>query len=311
MPRLSVGRQFRLLLDHAIGYSRENVIVHDHAVWLPSNHAVASYCRERSITRVVSPRGTLGKWAMDHRRWKKRLAWSAYQYRDLRSASAFHVTSELEADEVRSHGFRQPIAVIPNGITIPESLPARQRSTGYQALFLSRIHRKKGLLNLVRAWKLANPSNEWELAIAGPDECGHRAEVEAEIRRLGLSEQIHFIGELNDEDKWQAYANSNLFVLPSFSENFGIVVAEAMAAGLPVITTTGTPWSVLKERNLGWWVEPTEQSLAVALSEACTADPRRISMQGSLAREYAITHFSWIDVAVRLQAFYESLLATK
>jgi len=253
----------------------------------------------------------LGDWAMAHGGMKKRLAWHFYQRRDLESADAFHCTSELEAEEVRRLGFRQPIEVIPNGITLPASLPERQVRSGRRALFLSRIHPKKGLVNLVRAWKQANVSREWKLMIAGPDESGHQAEVEAEVRSLGLTDQVEFPGAISDDQKWQYYVDSDLFILPSFSENFGIVIAEAMAAGLPVITTTGTPWSVLKEQALGWWVEPTADALAFALSDACSAPPEALAERGHRAKDYAISHFSWADVAVRLQGFYEQLLSAK
>ncbi len=306
-----VGRQFVQLLAEAIDSANHRVVVHDHAIWLPTNHAVAAYCRRHKLTRVVSPRGMLGDWAMKHGGWKKRIAWRGYQCRDLETATAFHATSELEADEIRALGFSQPIAVIPNGILLPKQLPDRQPTVRRQALFLSRIHAKKGLVNLVRAWGRANPSSDWDLVIAGPDEGGHQAEIEHEVRRVGLEKRIRFIGELDSDSKWQAYANSELFVLPSYSENFGIVIAEAMAAGLPVITTTGTPWNVLHDRNLGWWIEPSEDALTLALSEACAMSPETLASMGKRARDYAIKTFSWTDVANRLRTFYEHLLESK
>ena len=253
----------------------------------------------------------MGDWAMAHGGMKKRLAWHFYQRRDLESADAFHCTSELEAEEVRKLGFRQPIEVIPNGITRPACLPERHERSGRRALFLSRIHPKKGLVNLVRAWKQANVSQDWKLMIAGPDESGHQAEVEAEVRSLGLTDQVEFPGPISDDRKWQYYVDGDLFVLPSFSENFGIVIAEAMAAGLPVITTTGTPWSVLNERGLGWWMEPTVESLSAAIAEACAQDLAALRKRGAFARKFAIAQFSWTDVAQRLKLFYENTLGSR
>ncbi len=302
-----IGKKFCGQLDRLI-IDPENTIVHDHAVWLASNHAVAQYCRARKIRRIISPRGMLGRWALDHGRWKKRLAWNLYQRSDLSSAAGFHATSQQEADEIRALGFQQPIAVVPNGVDFPDRLPDRRYRTGHQALFLSRIHPKKGLLNLVRAWKRASVPEGWRLVIAGPDENGHQREVQALVSELGLSEQIEFPGAIDDKDKWQMYVDSDLFVLPSFNENFGIVIAEAMAAGIPVITTQGTPWSCLQSSQMGWWVEASIDNIQTAITQATTiSDEARASM-GVSAKRYVHQNFDWNATAQRLVEFYKEQL---
>lgn len=304
-----VSRQFTRAIKDCVSGSNEPTVVHDHALWLPTNHAVAKYCRQNQLVRVVSPRGMLSPWAMNNGGFKKRLAWRLYQHDDLKTATAFHATSELEADEIRSLGFQQPIAVIPNGLSIPAKLPERQQQERRTALFLSRLHPKKGLINLVRAWGQANVRDEWQLVIAGPDENGHQAEVETEVQKLGLTKCVSLIGEIDNERKWQTYVDSDLFILPSFSENFGIVVAEAMAAGVPVIATTGTPWSILNELGLGWWVHPKIESLAAAIFDACAQDQSVLRQMGSLASEYARAQFSWLDAAQRLKSFYRDIMS--
>src|SRR6185369_15513882 len=121
--------------------------------------------------------------------------------------------------------------------------PARDVDQGHRparALFLSRIHPKKGLLNLIEAWARLRPKN-WELCIAGPDETNHLAAVMRLLGSFGLERQVRFLGELWGDAKSQAFLDSDLFVLPSFSENFGLVIAEALAHGIPVITTQATP----------------------------------------------------------------------
>lgn len=303
-----VSRQFIRALDECLSESDGATVVHDHALWLPTNHTVAKFCRRHQLTRVVSTRGMLSAWALANGGLKKRLAWRLYQHSDLKTATAFHATSQLEADEIRRLGFQQPIAVIPNGISIPAVLPKRQQRRLRTALFLSRIHPVKGLINLVRAWSQANIQDDWQLVVAGPDENGHRTEVEYEVHKLGLCDRVSLVGEIDNELKWQTYVDSDLFILPSFSENFGIVVAEAMAAGVPVIATTGTPWCLLNEHKLGWWVEPTVKSLAVAIAEACAEDPIELRRMGVLARAYATAQFSWTDVGKRLKSFYEEIL---
>ncbi|WP_367302563.1 glycosyltransferase [Allorhodopirellula heiligendammensis] len=286
-------------------------LVHDHGIWLPSNRAVARSAKKKDWIRVVSPRGMVSEWALEHGSRKKRIAWSLYQKRHLESATAFHATSELEADELRRLGMRQPIAVIPNGVQPPASKPNRDRRDGKnRMLFLSRIHPKKGLLNLISAWQQVNPQ-DWELLLVGPDEAGYRGEVERQITALGLSSEISFHPEVNELEKWQQYANADIFILPSFSENFGIVVAEALVSGLPVITTTGTPWSTLAHDEVGWCVEPTVEGLSDAIQKACSLNEKaRLEMSQHTA-QWAANRFEWPAIAEQMSRFYQWLISRR
>ena len=313
--RLLVGREFRKVLrsiqcrdNGKINRGLNSDLIHDHGVWLASNHAVARFARKSGTIRVVSPRGMLSAWAIDRARWKKRSAWWLYQRSDLQSAAAFHVTSRQEASEVRSLGFRQPVAIIPNGVLFPEQSIQRQRQNGCRRmLFLSRIHPVKGLLELVRAWKSANVQAGWELLIVGPSEGTHQQLVEREVRELGLTERIRFSGPVNDVAKWQAYADADLFVLPSFSENFGIAIAEALAAGLPVITTTGTPWSELLTKECGWWVEPNAEAIAQAIATATKLSPKQLDEMGQIGSKWVRNRYTWDAVATEMIQFYQWL----
>jgi glycosyltransferase involved in cell wall biosynthesis len=251
----------------------------------------------------------LGAWAMNRGKAKKRLAWWLYQRSDLANATAFHATSQQEADDIRSLGFRQAIAVIPNGVDFPDPMPERKSTDVRQMLFMSRIHPKKGLLNLLRAWKQAEINSDWRLVLAGPDENGHRAQVERESQRLGLNGQVSFTGPVDDHDKWQLLVNSDVFVLPSFSENFGIVIAEAMAAGLPVITTTATPWQVLAEKQMGWCVAPSVEELSAALRRATNVSTSEVREMGGRAKRHALDSFDWSHIASQMREFYESIAA--
>lgn len=290
-----------------IARRRNAKVIHDHGIWLHMNRAAAATARKLRLPRVVSPRGMLDGWALDYRGVKKRLAWSAYQQRDLRSAQAFCATSRLEADGVRALGFKQPIAVIPNGIVMP-SLPADARDPRRirTVVFMSRLHAKKGLIDLVRAWERIRPQ-QWRLLIAGPDEDGHRGVVERAVADANLGESVELTGAVAGDRKAALLAGADIFVLPSYSENFGIVVGEALAYGIPVITTTGTPWAHVRDERCGWWTEPGAETLGKALVEAMSltdADRRAMGERGRLmiARDY-----SWESIARRHIGLYRWL----
>lgn len=284
---------------------QDRVVIHDNQIWRPFHHHVMKAARARGVPVLLSPRGTMTPWAMSYKLYKKQLAWLLYQRRIVSEVSAFHATSQLEASGIRDLGFRQPIAIVPNGIDFPTALPRPKAVAERRTmLFLSRIHPKKGLLNLVRAWRASNPGDAWRLVIAGPDEAGHETEIKALVGTLGLQDQVEFPGEISDKDKWSIYEAADVFVLPSFSENFGLVIAEALAAATPVIATTGTPWSALRENCLGWWVEPSVESLVPAIREATSMPPERLYAMGAKASPWARKEFSWDAVAAQMKTLY-------
>lgn len=283
-------------------------IIHDHAVWLPTNHAVASFAHRHTIPRVVSPRGMLGEWALANGRWKKRLAWRLYQHRDLLWASAFHATSDLEASEIRRLGFEQPIVVAANGLDLPDTLPSPTGLAGKQFLFLSRIHRKKGLLELLEAWRGSSaPKAGWQLKIAGPDGGGFRGIVERRVAELQLAESVSLVGEVLGAEKWELITDSSYFILPSFNENFGIAIAEALACGVPVITTKTTPWQSIADQRAGWWVDHDHETLVHTINDAVNLTDEDWQKR-SVAATAIGRSFQWSDISSKMSEFYERLV---
>jgi len=272
-------------------------ILHDHGQWLPINRASAIIGRNSDIPRIVTPRGMLSPWALNHRRIKKTLAWYLFARRDIQSARVIHATSDLEARELRALGVRNPIAVIPNGVEQP-SPEWLSRTKKKQVLFLSRLHPKKGISELVSAWR-ALKLDDWTLVLAGPDESGIVDKLQ-----LASHESIRWIGNVDGEEKWRLLSESSLFVLPSYSENFGVVVAEALMAGTPVIATYGTPWESLIEKRCGWWIDMTPQSLRLALDEATQRSESELSEMGQRGREFACTSFGWPAIASQMASVY-------
>ena len=300
-------RSLARLLEERVGGPGARA-VHDHGIWLPSNHAVARAAERVGVPRIVSPRGMLSEWSLAHRGWKKRIAWRAFQRRDLESAAAVHATSDLEADEIRAAGIAVPVVVVPNGVELPPAGTRRRTASGgaRRFMFLSRIHPKKGLVNLIDAWGAARPEG-WELVIAGPDEGGHRAEIERRVGALPPGSPVRIRGPIPDGEKWDAYRDADVLVLPTLSENFGVVVGEALASGVPVITTRAAPWSALVESGCGWWIDVGVEPLAAALRTAAALSDGEREAMGSRGRRLVEERFGWPAVARRMVSVYRWL----
>lgn len=296
--------------ESQIDHSEERFnLIHDHGIWLPLNHKVAIESRKRNIPRIVSPHGMLEPWSRQHKAWKKKLAWQIFQKFDLQAAHVLHATSFREALNLKNLFPKTPVAVIPFGVELPD-YPNSNRpkfKSKSTVLFLSRIHKVKGLLNLVEAWNQLQPTN-WTLLIAGPDEDGHRAEVEKRIQDLKVSETVKFLGASYGKEKWQLYQEADLFVLPTFTENFGMVIVEALASGVPVITTKGAPWSDLIAHRCGWWIDIGVAPLVEALREAISMSERERTEMGQRGRQLVESKYTWKSVATQMLSVYNWMI---
>jgi glycosyltransferase involved in cell wall biosynthesis len=279
---------------HALSQFGHPDVLIDSGIWLPHNHQLASLATRRRIVRVVSVRGMLERWALDHKRWKKRVAWWLYQRRDLRLADGIHTTSEAEASTVMSKKFAVPVSMVPNGLKIED--PTGHTGFGEQkrrvALFVGRIYPVKGLPLLIEAWAKVRPKG-WCMEIIGPDESGHRVELERQIAAAGLKNEFRFLGALEGEEKRRRIARAELAIQPSHTENFGLAIAEALMNEIPVITTRGTPWSEIAKQKCGWWTSITVDGIARALAEATNTPRESLFEMGKRGRRLVVGNYSW------------------
>lgn len=284
-------------------------LVHSHGIWTPACHAVAAATSDAGVPLVISARGMLDPVARDSKAAKKRMAWLVYQRQDLVRATAIHATSAAELRSIRASGLRQPVVVLPNGVTPPAMLAPRSAdpSRTRTALFLSRIHPIKGLPLLLEAWSRVRPVG-WRLEIVGNDDGGHRAEVAKLIEILGLQGTVTLGDAVAEGEKWRHYAAADLSILPTRSESFGLAIAEAMLADLPVITTHGAPWEILQSHRAGWWVPVGLEPLAAALAEATSMPADALAAMGRRAGELIRREFDWRTIANRLWEAYDWLL---
>ncbi len=296
-------------LARALGHKAQEVdIVHNHSLWSMVNVAAGWVVPGRRAKLVTSPRGTLSTWALSRSRGVKRVLWPL-QRRALSRADLLHATSEVELQEIRAQGFTAPVAVVPNGIDLPD-LPLLRPDTGVRTLlFLSRIHPTKGLDRLLQAWAQLQPVHpQWRLVIAGRGEQAHMHEVQSLAAALGVR-HVAFPGPLYGDAKAQAYFEADLFVLPTHSENFGMVVAEALAHGCPAMVSRGAPWPGLEPEGCGWWVDNSVQTLTAALDTAMQLPPEQLATMGLLGRAWMERDFGWATIGQKMDAAYRWLLA--
>jgi len=285
--------------------------VHVHAVFLWPMFAAARAAARVGVPYVVAPRGMLMRDVIDRKsRWVKSAWINLVERKTLAQAAAIHVTAELEGSELAALGLPRPrVTRIPNGVQWPASwrplaagpyahLPERY------ALFLSRISWKKGLDRLITAWQWVP---DIPLVIAGNDEEGYQPRLVELTRKLGLTDRVIFVGPVSDDDKWALYSHAQLFVLPSYSENFGNVVAEAMAMGCPVAVTPEVGIAPLVEAaQAGIVASGTAPEFAAAVRELL-GNPSRLREMGLCGKRAAAERLSWDAVALQTEDLYRQI----
>lgn len=280
-------------------------ILHSHSMWMMPNVYPGIIAGRSRTPLVVSPRGTLSPWAMASGSFVKRFFWPLVQRPAIAVAACFHATAESEYEDIRRLGFRQPVAIIPNGIDIPEPMP-KQKHPMKTLLYLGRLHPIKGLDLLLPAWQAVQDRfSDWRLVIAGPnDSDGYLEKIQALAAQLKL-ERVKFIGEVKGAQKWETYRQADLFVLPTYSENFGNVVAEALASGVPAIVSKGAPWAGLVEKRAGWWIEIGVAPLVDCLTQALALSPDQLNEMGKRGRRWMQEEFSWDSLGLKMAHTYE------
>jgi glycosyltransferase involved in cell wall biosynthesis len=283
-------------------------IIHDHGVWLMPNVQAGRAAARSGRPLVVSPRGMFGAAALEFSRDVKRVFWALAQGPAIRGAACFHATSEQEYHEIRAFGLTRPVAIIPNGIDVTDADRAGPGPRVERvALSLGRLHPKKGLDGLVRAWAAVEGAHpDWRLRIVGPGERGYDHRLRALVAELG-ARRVTIEDAIYGGAKTAAYREADVFVLPSLSENFGLTVAEALAAGTPVISTKGAPWGGLATKGCGWWIDHGVEPLAVTLARAMSTPRGTLADMGARGREWMRRDFSWDRAAGDMLAVYRWL----
>ncbi len=298
-------------------------LIETHGVWEYTVFTTATTARKANIPYIIRPTGIFTHpWR--YRTLKKRLYSGLIGNRALKGAACLHVASQMEAKGCYEAGLRTPVTIVPNGIdpktfeTLPNPELSDERwpilKDRQVVLFLSRISREKGLdqfIPAVRDFLDTDGPKNLLFVIAGPDHKGYLSTVKYLVESYNLKPYVFFTGAVKGEEKLALYARADLFVLPSYSENYGIVVAEALASRTPVITTTATPWDELLDVGAGYSVAPERGALAEALHDFFALSKSSRDILGQRGRKFVFERYTWENAARKLQTVYQCILDGK
>jgi glycosyltransferase involved in cell wall biosynthesis len=279
-------------------------VVHLTAVYSPPTIPTLLLCKLLRKPVVWSVRGALQRWQGTTRALPKRIWERLCDSLCERDRVVLHVTSEEEARASSQRIKNARPVVIPNGVDVAPANGERQWQPGKQLrlLYLGRLHPIKGIENLLRA--LGQLDSKVSLSICGNGSKQYEHLLKSLVRELSLTDRVRFCGAVAGEEKVKEFREADVCVVPSFSENFGMVVAEALATGVPVIASTGSPWSELEKHGCGFWVENDPQSLVEAINRISTGP---LASMGKKGREWMEREFTWPSVAKRMNEVYRGL----
>jgi glycosyltransferase involved in cell wall biosynthesis len=276
--------------------------------WLYPIYAGSRAARRADVPYILRPAGSLQSWALNRtpvKRLKKALYLSLVGNSLMKNAACISVASTYEAENIQRLGYSGPITVIHNGLNLIqfEGVDESEAEVHWPilrdrpvVLFMSRLSAEKGLDLLIPAWAELLSSaayGEAILIIAGPDYRGYRKLVEGLIEKYAVQKSVFLVGMVQGRPKASLLRRADVFVLPSYSENFGIVVGEALAVGTPVITTTGTPWEQLSRIDAGRWIAPTKTELVEVLREMLSMSAAQRREMGRRGMHFVRSEYTW------------------
>lgn len=336
----------------ALGYSPDLIaaldpkadLLYAATLWKYPSWAALQWADRTGKPMMVAPHGSLDAWALKNAAWKKRIAALLFKNRQLRKAACIRALCHPEADAIRAYGLTNPIAIIPNGVALPELPETRDEgrasrtndgSAGRKTLlFLGRIHPKKGLMNLLRGFKKARdatPSTAdapWQLVIAGWDQGGHEAELMKLCDELGLSfsqkkhkehkvdsssalrpqSSVLFFGPAFGDDKKSLLRGADAFVLPSFSEGLPMSVLEAWSYRLPVVMTPECNLPEGFAADAAIRIETGVESIAQGLDILFRMRESDLHAMGAKGRALVEERFTWKTIAAQMREVYDWML---
>ena len=340
-------RAVRVTGSKSLGYSvsllealdTEADLVYAATLWKYPSWAALQWAERTHKPMIVAPHGSLDPWALRNAAWKKRIAAVIFKDRQLHKAVCLRALSCHEAESFRAYGLKNPIAIIPNGIELPDfskhSTLDPRPSTQKTLLFLGRIHPKKGLLDALKAfakalkaWNSTPDSSPWQFVIAGWDQGGHEAELMKLCAELGLSfshkkhktlkeeelgvngnnPSVLFYGPAFGEEKYALLQSADAFILSSFSEGVPMSVLEAWAYGVPVLMTPECNLPEGFAADAALQIETTVESIAQGLDNLFSLSDADLCSMGERGRRLVEERFTWKKIAGQMAGVYDWVL---
>ncbi|KEO72584.1 glycosyltransferase [Anditalea andensis] len=290
-------------------------LFHLHGIWefLPHQAAVSAFRANKPYLITVS--GMLYPAALQIKPLFKKIAALLFQDKDLSQATVLQATCYQEYEYIRKYGLKNPVAVIANPLELPRELPniTPFKSSKVRVGFMGRFNPIKNIDVLIDAWAkiaLENPDRDIELVLIGDGEKSYRESLQKQVNQHGLK-NVSFVGFLNGNEKEEMLNTLNYLVLPSKSENFGMVVTEALLRGIPVIASKGTPWGDLPKYNCGWWVENDLESLTAAIKTAVFLNEEVRVEMGKRGQELVVKKYGQSAVALQMKELYAWMIDPK
>lgn len=288
-------------------------ILHQHGIWMPVSLLSKKLKKQTTIKKIIQPHGFLMPYSRNLSKLKKDLIFSIYERSNIESSDMLVACAKEEALVLRNLFPNKNIAVIPNGIS-DDFFNAKNETENFKRkkrmLFLSQIIPVKGLERIIKSFKEIGVNNfsDWEFIIAGYEDAQYKRILEKMITDFGLKDVVKFIGPKFGLDKIKMFDNSDVFVLPSHSENFGLVIAEALSRGVPVLTTKGTPWSELESNNCGFWVDNTDLGIKKGVLQILQSSEEELKEMGLRGKKLINEKYLWSKCSQKTSEMYQWIL---
>lgn len=314
IPRWDTKSEFLRVLDEV-----KPDVFHTNSCWIPTSAYTVIWAKNAGYKVIYTTHGMMEPWIMKRNYWLKK--WPAlmlYQKKAIKMADVIHATSHNEMVNLLALGYNKNICIVANTIDVSSVTMKTSWKKNKNILFLGRIHEKKGLRHLLEAiceLKKSCLSSglafDYKVQIVGDSDIEqprYKDELVTMAKALNLDDCVSFHDGVYGDEKWNYFRQADVFVLPTYSENFGIVVVEALACGTPVITTTGTPWSELKACDCGWWTEIGTLPLIEALKDYMAKSDEQIEEMGKRGRQLVENRFGIDTIKKEYLAMYRFVM---